>query len=83
MVLAACVPTVQRAASPLAEFQGPNFNVEAQRFASFDGAELGLSAWLPANGEEPWAVIVGLHGMNDYGNAFFPAGPWFADGAYD
>lgn len=79
MVLAACVPTVQRAASPLAEFQGPNFNVEAQRFASFDGAELGLSAWLPANGEEPWAVIVGLHGMNDYGNAFFPAGPWFAE----
>jgi alpha-beta hydrolase superfamily lysophospholipase len=79
MALVACVPTVQRAASPLADFQGPNFNVEAQRFTSFDGAELGLSAWLPADGQEPWAVMIGLHGMNDYGNAFFPAGPWFAE----
>ncbi len=79
MLLAACVPTVQRAASPLGEFQGPRFDVAGDRFYSFDGAELGLSAWLPPEGQEPWAVIVGLHGMNDYGNAFFPAGPWFAE----
>lgn len=77
--LAACVPTVQRAASPLADFQGPHFDAAAEKFVSFDGAELGLSAWLPAEGQEPWAVIVGLHGMNDYGAAFFPAGPWFAE----
>lgn len=77
--LAACAPTVQRARSPLGEFQGPHFDVAAQRFVSFDGAELGLSAWVPPNGQDPWAVIVGLHGMNDYGNAFFPAGPWFAE----
>ncbi len=76
LLLAACVPTVQRAASPLAQFEGPRFDVAAERFHSFDGAELGLSAWVPD--EEPWAVIVGLHGMNDYGAAFFPAGPWFA-----
>lgn len=79
MLMAACVPTVQHAASPLTSFQGPRFDAQTQRFTSFDGAELGLSAWLPANGEEPWAVIIGLHGMNDYGNAFFPAGPWFAE----
>ncbi len=79
LLLAACIPTVQRAASPLAEFQGPRFDVEAQHFYSFDGAELGLSAWLPSEGMETWAVIVGLHGMNDYGAAFFPAGPWFAE----
>lgn len=79
MFMAACVPTVQHAASPLTTFQGPRFDVQTQRFTSFDGTELGLSAWLPANGEEPWAVIIGLHGMNDYGNAFFPAGPWFAE----
>ena len=76
---AACVPTIQRAASPLADFQGPQFNVATHQFISFDGTELGLSSWLPEGGEEPWAVIIGLHGMNDYGNAFFPAGPWFAE----
>lgn len=78
IVLGACVPTIQHARTPLADFQGPHFDVAAQRFTSFDGTELGLSAWLPPEGQEPWAVIVGLHGMNDYGNAFFPAGPWFA-----
>lgn len=62
----------------MADFNGPRFDVAAQRFYSFDGAPLGLSAWLPPEGQEPWAVVVGLHGMNDYGNAFFPAGPWLA-----
>jgi alpha-beta hydrolase superfamily lysophospholipase len=38
-----------------------------------------LSAWTPPQDEEPWAVIVALHGMNDYANAFYLAGPWFAE----
>jgi acylglycerol lipase len=79
MLMAACAPTVQRAFPTPAVFEGPRFEIERERFVSFDGAELGLSAWLPPDGAEPWAVIVGLHGMNDYGNAFFPAGPWFAE----
>jgi alpha-beta hydrolase superfamily lysophospholipase len=79
LLLAACIPTVQRAVSPLAEFQGPRFDLAAQRFISFDGAELGLSSWLPANGQEPSAVIIALHGMNDYADAFYLAGPWFAE----
>lgn len=78
-LVAACIPTIQRAGSPLAEFQGPRFNVAAERFVSFDGAELGLSAWLPPEGQAPSAVIVALHGMNDYANAFYLAGPWFAE----
>lgn len=59
----------------------PHFDLDAERFFSFDGAALGLSAWTPEShgvDEEPWAVIVGLHGMNDYAHAFYPAGPWFA-----
>ena len=28
---------------------------------------------------EPWAVIVGVHGMNDYSNAFHTAAPWWAE----
>ncbi len=76
MLLAACAPTVQRAAIAPHGFDGPRFDLGVLRFHSFDGTDLGLSAWTPA--EEPWAVIVGLHGMNDYGEAFSPAGPWFA-----
>lgn len=79
MVLAACVPTVQRAGSPLDTFSGPRFDVAAERFVSFDGAELGLTAWLPPEGQEPSAVIIALHGMNDYANTFYLSGPWFAE----
>lgn len=74
---AACAPTVQRAVRPDIAFEGPRFDIAQERFHSFDGAQLGLSAWIPQ--EEPWAVIVALHGMNDYGNAFYLAGPWFAE----
>lgn len=51
--------------------------LEADAVVSFDGARLGLSTW-EAEGE-PWAVIVGVHGMNDYANAFHLAAPWWAE----
>lgn len=78
-LIAACVPTVQQAGSPLEGFAGPHFDAAAERFVSFDGTELGLTAWLPPNDEEPRAVIIGLHGMNDYANTFYLSGPWFAE----
>ncbi|MGO8916276.1 MAG: lysophospholipase [Stellaceae bacterium] len=51
-----------------------------------DGARLPLRAWLPE--DRPRAVILGLHGFNDYSNAFAaPAAVWAKDGiatyAYD
>ena len=52
---------------------------EQDRFISFDGAELGLTVW---DGKGPNAgeiVIVGLHGMNDWANAFHMAAPWWAE----
>jgi alpha-beta hydrolase superfamily lysophospholipase len=79
MAIAACTPTVQQARSPLDSFAGPRFDVAAERFVSFDGAPLGLTAWLPPDGQAPRAVIVALHGMNDYANTFYLAGPWFAE----
>lgn len=79
MLITACTPTVQSAQSPLDGFNGPSFNVAAERFVTFDGTELGLTAWLPPEGQEPAAVIIGLHGMNDYANTFYLAGPWFAE----
>lgn len=77
LALAACAPTVQQALVAPAAFAGPRFDTDAQRFHSFDGAPLGLTAWRP-EGAEPWAVIVAAHGMNDYGEAFYLAGPWWA-----
>jgi alpha-beta hydrolase superfamily lysophospholipase len=69
---------VQSAGSPVEAFSGPRFDVASEHFVSFDGAELGLTSWLPANDEEPRAVVIALHGMNDYANTFYLAGPWFA-----
>lgn len=79
MVLAACVPTVQRAQSQLDGFTGPRFEVAAERFITFDGTPLGLTTWLPPEGQTPSTVIIGLHGMNDYANTFYLMGPWFAE----
>lgn len=55
------------------------------RYVTRDGLRLGLMHWDAAN---PSAVIVGLHGMNDYANAFaIPAPYWKEQGistyAYD
>jgi acylglycerol lipase len=73
--LSACAHmTVQTPLAPAPGFAGPR--LEADRFVSFDGARLGLSTWTPAG--EPWAVIVGVHGMDDYANAFHLAAPYWA-----
>jgi alpha-beta hydrolase superfamily lysophospholipase len=55
-------------------------------FLAADGAALPLRIWLPE--ETPRAVILALHGFNDYSNAFaIPAPGWAAAGiatyAYD
>ena len=77
-LLAACVPTVQQALRPPAAYQGPRFDEAAHRFYSFDGAPLGLTVWKPPAGQAVSAVIIGLHGMNDYAETFYLAGPWWA-----
>jgi alpha-beta hydrolase superfamily lysophospholipase len=76
LMLTACTPLmVQQAGMPPLGFGGPR--IEATHIVSFDGAKLGLSEW-DARGD-PWAVIVGVHGMNDYANAFHMAAPWWAE----
>ena len=75
-LLAGCAPLVQSRGEPPAGFTGPR--LEEGAFVSFDGARLPMSVW-PAEPEaEPWAVIVGLHGMNDYAEAFTLAAPVWA-----
>jgi alpha-beta hydrolase superfamily lysophospholipase len=75
LALGACAPMVQHALTPEAGFGGPR--LETHVIVSFDGARLGLTRWDVAGGE-PWAVIVGVHGMNDYANAFHLAAPYWA-----
>jgi hypothetical protein len=64
--LSACAPLAQRPEVATLGFRGPRLVDDV--FVSFDGARLGLMRWLPA-GEPDW-VVVGLHGMNDYANAY-------------
>jgi len=45
-------------------------------FQTRDGETLPLRIWGPAH---PKAVIVALHGMSDYSNAFTPVGEWLTD----
>lgn len=73
-LLAACAPVVQQPRLPVAGFRGARFKDD--RFISFDGAALGLTVWEAEY--EPEGVVVGLHGMNDYANAFHMAAPWWA-----
>ena len=54
----------------------PNIDLENNRLISFDGAELGLTVW--DTEEAPEIVVVGVHGMNDYANAFHMAAPYWA-----
>lgn len=76
LALGACSPLmVQQAGLPPAGFGGPVLTDEA--FVSFDGARLGLTTW-PARAE-PRAVVVAVHGMNDYANAFHLAAPYWAE----
>ncbi len=57
-------------------------------FTTTDDKVLPLRRWLPDGGAPPRAVILALHGFNDYSNAFdAPAREWTKDGiatyAYD
>lgn len=59
---------------PGAALQEPELTPAA--FIAADSARLPLLSWLPA--QTPKAVILALHGFNDYSNAFDSAGPAFA-----
>lgn len=76
--LAACVPRLadegQETQTPVIE-QAPAPGIGDDRFVTRDGLRLGLMHW---DAENPKAVIVALHGMSDYSNAFSMPAPWWA-----
>ncbi len=81
LVIAACAPRLQPAGPAATEPR-----LEAHAFVTGDGLELPVRRWLPEG--PPKAVILALHGFNDYSNAFDgPARLWSTHGiatyAYD
>lgn len=76
--VAACATPVTRGAEQPTGPVTPAFLPERNIFIAHDGAHLGLTVW-PAEGvEEPEYVVVGVHGMNDYAQAFHMAAPYWA-----
>ncbi|MEQ9641339.1 MAG: alpha/beta hydrolase [Alphaproteobacteria bacterium] len=69
--LAACAPSVQEMGPAV---QSPALTDEA--YVAADGARLPLKHW-PAN-PHTRAVVLALHGFNDYGNAFAAPAAWWA-----
>ena len=66
-------------ASPLVQLRGERPTaprLEADRVIAADGATLPLSAWRPQGA--PRAVVLALHGFNDYRQAFAEVGPFLA-----
>ncbi len=57
---------------------GPHFENENEVFVAADGARLGLTVWPAIGVDAPEYVVVGVHGMNDYANAFHMAAPYWA-----
>lgn len=81
LALTGCAPTIK---APGPSMETPRLATEA--FYAADGTRLPLRRWLPQG--EPRAVILALHGFNDYSNAFEePAAYWrdrgIATYAYD
>jgi acylglycerol lipase len=75
LALGACAP---RIVPPGEAVTAPA--LAGEEFVASDGARLPVRRWLPetANGDPPKAVILALHGMNDYSNAFAMSGAWWA-----
>jgi len=71
MWLVGCTPTVIAVGPPIV-----SPSIDGDAFVTADGARLALQVW-PA--ENPEAVVIGLHGMNDYAKTFAMPGPWLAD----
>jgi len=66
-------------ATPLVQQRGERLTtprLEADRVVAADGAALPLSVWRPQGA--PRAVVLALHGFNDYRQAFAEVGPFLA-----
>lgn len=75
-LLAACTPRLQPAGDRV---EIPAIAPNESTWRAGDGRILPLRYWLPAaEPGRPKAVILALHGFNDYSNAFSEAAEWWA-----
>ena len=68
--------------TPLVKEPGPAVvpaRLEPDAVVTADGARLPLRAWLPEGDEPPRAVVLAVHGMNDYANSFEDPGRYLAE----
>ena len=72
LLAAACAPTVLAPGPPVTS---PALLDGALTMA--DGSRLPVHSWIPKD-TEPGAVVIALHGFNDYGNFFADAGEYLA-----
>lgn len=72
LLLTACSPTVQPYVAEPKETPA----IEENLFRPADEAELYSQSWLPK--KKPKAIIVALHGMNDYSHSFEGSGKFFS-----
>ena len=72
LVLFGCAPVIH---PPIQINQPPVLTSE--KFVAHDGATMPAEVWLPS--QPTRAVIVAVHGFNDYRNAFALPGPYFAE----
>ncbi len=73
-LVVACAPVIAPAGQAVTSPRS-----EPERFIAADGAELPMRRWLPPPGAKPKAVILALHGFNDYSNFFDGPGRWLAE----
>lgn len=75
--LAACAPRLQ-GLGPAAYNGGVKPAITQDGFLTPDGRLLGLTIW---EAPEPRAIVVALHGMNDYARSFALPAQWWAENA--
>jgi alpha-beta hydrolase superfamily lysophospholipase len=95
LLAAGCAPTTDRTArlegigtARAAPDPKPVPHFAGDLFIAADGVALPLRKWLPRAGDRVYAVVLALHGFNDYRNAFaWPGKAWAKEGiatyAYD
>lgn len=73
IMASACAPVIKPAGAPMID---PVIN--ANTIVADDGAALPLHAWMPAT-NPPSAVVLGVHGFNDYGRFMDAAATYLAE----
>lgn len=82
--LAACAPRLQPAGPAPGSLPalllpaGDTGSYSLAAWRAEDGAEMPLRRWVPPAPRQPRAVILALHGFNDYGHGFADAATWWA-----